>query len=199
MGRSFNPALFVAIFAILMLFSCASTRYQDGFSYHPAYAGPDVASLVSEEKNNPAPVPGTDITTGNTAQIQGISAPENTEQADVLANIISREYQESQRSEQLPDNRETLRKIANEYAVSQNIQLTSKQLRKLDRYAVKMDKKQQRGAGDVNWGPSNNLEWFILLGAAVALVVGILGTGFGWFIFLGLALVYLYFKLLKNN
>ena len=89
--------------------------------------------------------------------------------------------------------------MASEYAVSQNKQLTNKQLRKLDRYADKMEKKQRRGPEDVNWGPANNLEWFVLIGAAVGLVVGILGSGFGWFIFLGLALVYLYLKLLKNN
>ncbi len=199
MGRLFNPVVTVAIIFSLSCFSCASSRYQQGFSYQPAFAGPDVAAGLAEEKNPSAPITDMNIIYENTPQIQGITATGNTEQADVLANIISREYLESSQREQMPESRETLRKLATEYAATQDIQLSGKQLRKLDRFAAKMDKKQQRGAGDVNWGPSNNLEWFILLGAAAGLVVGIFGIGFGWFVFLGLALVYLYFKLLKNN
>jgi hypothetical protein len=199
MGKVFNPVIYVAIIFGLSCFSCASSRYHQGFSYQPVYAGPDMASGLAEESETPAPITIMNIKDENTTQIQGVTATENTEQSDELVNIISREYQVSLQSGQIPESRETLRKIATEYAASQDIQLTGKQLRKLDRYAAKMDKKQQRGAQDVNWGPSNNLEWFILLGAGAGLVVGIFGIGFGWFVFLGLALVYLYFKLLKNN
>lgn len=200
MGKTCIPSLFTAVIMIsVVCFSCSSSRYQQGFSYQPAYAGPDVATGPSEVQSNEetdTPVTGA---MENAGQIQWKPAVQQDIQAEALANIIGREYQDNQVSVQPQNNKELLRKMANEYAASQNKQLTHKQLRKLDRYAAKMDKKQYRGAGDVNWGPANNLEWFILLGAGVALVVGILGIGFGWFIFLGLALVYLYFKLLKNN
>jgi len=200
MGRRTFPALpFIVIVISLACFSCSSSRYQQGFSYQPSYAGPDVAAGQSEEKITP-------LTTDEYHQPINKNMPSATEsivetpaETEVLAEIISKEYQENQKGTNSLSNREIMHKMASQYAVTQNKQLTSKQLRKLDHYADKMEKKQRRGAEDVNWGPANNLEWFILLGAGVALVVGILGIGFGWFIFLGLALVYLYLKLLKNN
>jgi hypothetical protein len=200
MGRRICPALsFMVLIISLASFSCSSSRYQQGFSYQPAYAGPDVAAGQSEEKttllttaDSPQPINKTLISSTE-------SIIETPAQTEVLAEIISKEYQENQQGASSLNNREMLHKMASEYTATQHKQLTSKQLRKLDRYADKMEKKQRRGAEDVNWGPANNLEWFILLGAGVALVVGILGIGFGWFIFLGLALVYLYLKLLKNN
>ena len=200
MGKISIPSLFAALIMIsVVLFSCSSSRYQQGFSYHPAYAGPDVATGQSELQSIEETDKPVTSALENTGQDQWKPEVQQNIQAEALADIIGREYQENQVSDQPQNNKELLRKMANDYAASQNKQLTHKQLRKLDRYAARMDKKQYRGAGDVNWGPANNLEWFILLGAGVALVVGILGIGFGWFIFLGLALVYLYFKLLKNN
>lgn len=200
MGRNSISALPVLILVIsLVSVSCSSSRYQQGFSYQPAYAGPDVAAGQSEEKITPDPLP-----LSNTTQLNSLSPATDaviepsTPQA-ALAEIVNKEYQEAQIENKSISHREIIHKMASEYAVSQNKQLTNKQLRKLDRYADKMEKKQRRGPEDVNWGPANNLEWFVLIGAAVGLVVGILGSGFGWFIFLGLALVYLYLKLLKNN
>lgn len=200
MGRRTFPALpFIVLIISLSCFSCSSSRYQQGFSYQPAYAGPDVAAGQPEEKITPLTTTDTHQPINKNPASPAETIIENPAQTEVLAEIISKEYQENQQGASSLNNREVLHKMASEYAATQNKQLTSKQLRKLDRYADKMEKKQRRGAEDVNWGPANNLEWFILLGAGVALVVGILGIGFGWFIFLGLALVYLYLKLLKNN
>lgn len=99
-----------------------------------------------------------------------------------------------------PEFRTTVRKIAGGYAEKHATTLSEKQYRKLDRLAVKLEKKQLKKQGpDVSWGPSNNLEWAILGAAAVGLFVGIFGIGFGWAIFLIAALAYLYFKLLHNN
>ncbi len=201
MGRRFNPA--AALFAIaisLTCFSCSSSRYQQGFSYQPAYAGPDVAAGQAVENQEE---PGTAPSQGQAIELNLPPTPESAikvaEPSEVLAGIITREYLENQQQNKEVNTRETIHKMAAEYAATTHKELTGKQLRKLDRYAAKMEKKQRRGAEDINWGPSNNLEWFVLLGAGVGLVVGILGIGFGWFVFLGLALVYLYFKLLKNN
>jgi hypothetical protein len=200
MGRRTFPALtFIILVMSLACFACSSSRYQQGFSYQPAYAGPDVATGQSEERITPLPTEETYQPINKNLAAAAESIVEAPAQTEVLAEIISKEYQENQQGRSSLNNREILHKMASQYATTQNKQLTSKQLRKLDRYADKMEKKQRRGAEDVNWGPANNLEWFILLGAGVALVVGILGIGFGWFIFLGLALVYLYLKLLKNN
>ncbi len=200
MVKTTIPALLTTILIISVLcFSCSSSRYQQGFSYQPTYSGPNVSGSLSTEKEIPARDTLASTTTENIYQQPAIHAPANALQTDVLANIIQQEYHETAPSAQPLNNREAVHNIATKYASSQNITLTNKQLRKLDRFAAKMEKKQKRGAQDVQWGPSNNLEWFVLLGAGVALVTGILGIGFGWFVFLGLALVYLYLKLLKNN
>ncbi|HLO79686.1 MAG TPA: hypothetical protein VK166_01935, partial [Chitinophagaceae bacterium] len=94
------------------------------------------------------------------------------------------------------DAKKAVQEIAAAYTEKNNISLTQKQWRKLDRYAAKMEKKQQQKA-EVEWGPKNNLEIFLLAAAGVGLVVGFFSS-FGWFIFLVAALVYLYLKLLKN-
>jgi hypothetical protein len=94
----------------------------------------------------------------------------------------------------------TVREMAHQYGEKRQIRYSEKQLKKLDRIAVKLEKHHQKKQGpDVTWGPSNNLEWAILGAAAVGLFVGIFGIGFGWAIFLLAALAYLYFKLLHNN
>ena len=205
------PAGYITIILIaLVSFSCSSSRYQQGFSYKPSYAAPDISSGEQQPEKESATVVSTVETktqngsiTEHIVEHNSLTIAEPTgsspNQQEVLASIVGKEYSENASSAQPLNTREKLHKIAEAYAETQNKTLTSKQLRKLDRYAAKMEKKQQRRAQDVNWGPESNLEWFVLLGAGVALVVGILGIGFGWFVFLGLALVYLYFKLLKNN
>jgi len=201
------PAGYITIILIaLVSFSCSSSRYQQGFNYKPSYAAPDISSVEQQPEKESATVVSTvetktqngSITEHNVLTIaEPIGSSPN--QQEVLASIVEKEYSENASSAQPINTREKLHKMAMAFSETQNKQLTSKQLRKLDRYASKMEKKQQKRAQDVNWGPESNLEWFVLLGAGVALVVGILGIGFGWFVFLGLALVYLYFKLLKNN
>lgn len=98
------------------------------------------------------------------------------------------------------DMRSTMKVMATDYASRHDVRLSGRQMKQLDRLAVKMEKKYAKKQGpNVSWGPSNNLEWAILGAAAVGLFVGIFGIGFGWFIFLVAALAYLYFKLLHNN
>jgi Flp pilus assembly protein TadB len=91
--------------------------------------------------------------------------------------------------------RKAVQDITAAYTTEKNITLTTKQLRKLDRYTARLERKQQKKA-DVEWGPQNNLEIFLLAAALLGLVVGFFSS-FGWFIFLVAALVYLYLKLLK--
>ena len=199
MRRTSLPALFTAIILVgLASFSCSSSRYQQGFSYKPAYSAPDISSGLSEDNvsKHPSPTlePKTDI-----IEVGPLATTKLSSETAALATIITQQYEETQSVGSEVNSREIIHQMAADFANTQNKELTNKQLRQLDRYVTKMEKKNHRGANDVNWGPSNNLEWFVLLGAGVGLVVGILGIGFGWFVFLGLALVYLYLKLIKNN
>jgi len=90
--------------------------------------------------------------------------------------------------------------MALQYGEKNQVSYSEKQLKKLDKISLKLEKmKKKEGGPDVSWGPSNNLEWAILGAAAVGLFVGIFGVGLGWFVFLIAALAYLFLKLIHNN
>lgn len=180
--------------------SCASSRFQDGFSYRPAHQGPDMSSVEETatiapptQKEYAAPV-------GEPNPPVPASASLSASQEELMKEMVQTGLTAQAEQGEKPDFRTTVRKIAGSYAEKNATTLSEKQYRKLDRLAAKMEKKQLKKQGpNVSWGPSNNLEWAILGAAAVGLFVGIFGIGFGWAIFLIAALAYLYFKLLHNN
>lgn len=196
--RSFKPAL--ALMLAMALFACSSSRHQDGFSYRPLQAGPDMGSGEPE----------TELTTTGTP----VTAPEEQAIAEVKAmppattlDAVQQEKWDNLietglrvREEGGKDFRTDVRSIAGSYALNHDIRFSGKQLEKLDRISAKMENTYLRKKGpDGGFGPSNNLEWAILGAAAVGLFVGIFGAGFGWVIFLVAALAYLYFKLLHKK
>lgn len=184
---------FAMIFLLVSVLSCSASR-QNGFSYRPAHAGPDMSGTTSE-----VTAPAENPATATPAFVEERSVElrddsENALAAD-LARIVEQQVLTNTSAEKV-DTRKAVHDIATAYTTEKNITLTPKQLRKLDRYTAKMERKQQKQA-DVEWGPKNNLEIFLLAAAGVGLVVGFFSS-FGWFIFLVAALVYLYLKLLKN-
>lgn len=169
---------------LALLASCAASKRQDGFSYQPKYAGPDVQAGGGE------------LEVGEKVEGGRLEVEEKAVIKELVETGIS--VQSEQQS--APEFKTTVRSIAKQYGEKRQIRYSEKQLKQLDRIAVKMEKQHQKKQGpDVSWGPSNNLEWAILGAAAVGLFVGIFGIGFGWAIFLLAALAYLYFKLLHNN
>ena len=189
------------IIILAMLASCAASKRQEGYLYKPAYAGPDMHGgggglEVGEQVEQKTQVEGGGLEVGE--QVEGGSLKVEDEGAlkELVATGIS--MQAEQKS--APEFKTTVREMAHQYGEKRQIRYSEKQLKKLDRIAVKLEKQHQKKQGpDVTWGPSNNLEWAILGAAAVGLFVGIFGIGFGWAIFLLAALAYLYFKLLHNN
>ena len=189
------------IIILAMLASCAASKRQEGYLYKPAYAGPDMHGgggglEVGEQVEQKTQVEGGGLEVGE--QVEGGSLKVEDEGAlkELVATGIS--VQAEQKS--APEFKTTVREMAHQYGEKRQIRYSEKQLKKLDRIAVKLEKQHQKKQGpDVTWGPSNNLEWAILGAAAVGLFVGIFGIGFGWAIFLLAALAYLYFKLLHNN
>jgi hypothetical protein len=185
----------IAMIFILVFVSSCSTTKQNGFSYRPAHAGPDMAATGYEDLASgeiPAPtvsMPGTEVSMGLINPVE-----EKTMAAD-MAKIVEQQMLINSSVEKV-EARKLVHDMAVAYSSEKDITLTPKQLRKLDKFAVKMERKQQKQA-DVDWGPQNNLEIFLLAAAGVGLVVGFFSS-FGWFIFLVAALVYLYLKLLKN-
>jgi len=179
------------IIILAMLASCAASKRQEGYLYKPAYAGPDMhgggGGLEVGEQVEGA---------GLKVEGAGLKVEDEGALKELVATGIS--MQAEQKS--APEFKTTVREMAHQYGEKRQIRYSEKQLKKLDRIAVKLEKQHQKKQGpDVTWGPSNNLEWAILGAAAVGLFVGIFGIGFGWAIFLLAALAYLYFKLLHNN
>jgi len=192
--RSLNPAL--ALMLAITLFSCSSSRYQDGFTYTPAYAGPDMGSGETEPALTSAPVTRQEETAETESPV--IAPASEGLQREELLDLVGTGLQE--REEGVNDFRANVRSMAGTYAMKHDLRFSPKQMEKLDRISARMEKKYMQKKGpDGGFGPSNNLEWAILGAAAVGLFVGIFGISFGWLIFLVAALAYLYFKLLHEK
>jgi hypothetical protein len=189
------------IIILAMLASCAASKRQEGYLYKPAYPGPDMHGgggglEVGEQVEQKTQVEGGGLEVGEQVEGAGLKVEDEGALKELVATGIS--VQAEQKS--APEFKTTVREMAHQYGEKRQIRYSEKQLKKLDRIAVKLEKQHQKKQGpDVTWGPSNNLEWAILGAAAVGLFVGIFGIGFGWAIFLLAALAYLYFKLLHNN
>jgi hypothetical protein len=190
----------LALMLAMSLFACSTARHQDGFSYRPLQAGPDMGSGEPETE---LATKGTPVTAPEEQAIAEVKAmpPATTldavqqEKWDDLIETGLRVSDEGGK-----DFRTDVRSIAGNYALNHDIRFSGKQLEKLDRISAKMEKKYMKQKGpDGGFGPSNNLEWAILGAAAVGLFIGIFGAGFGWVIFLVAALAYLYFKLLHKK
>ena len=185
----------IALIAVLILGVSCSASKQNGFSYRPAYAGPDVSGNA-ELNGTPEELKTQSYPNVSPEQVvtQNLAQDEHAIAAD-LASIVDRQMSAHPVQEKV-DVKKAVVEITEAYTEKNNIQLTPKQLRKLDRFASQLEKKQQKRA-DVEWGPKNNLEIFLLAAAGVGLVVGFF-SAIGWFVFLVAALVYLYLKLLKD-
>jgi hypothetical protein len=198
------------LFMLLLLVSCSSSKYQNGFVYKPSHQGPgfsgnmagETASPVTTEATSelmaahvspvdgPAPV----TTAPATSATEALSAPDLAGTELGLLTMLAKEQASTLKDSEPVNASRLVHDLAAGYAAEKQVTLSQKQLRKLDRYAVKLQKKQQKMA-EVNWAPSNNLEIFILAAAGVGVVVGLF-SGIGWFVFLLAALAYLYLKLL---
>jgi len=189
------------IIILAMLASCAASKRQEGYLYKPAYAGPDMHGgggglEVGEQVEQKTQVEGGGLEVGEQVEGAGLKVEDEGAVKELVATGIS--MQAEQKS--APEFKTTVREMAHQYGEKRQIRYSEKQLKKLDRIAVKLEKQHQKKQGpDVTWGPSNNLEWAILCAAAVGLFIGIFGAGFGWVIFLVAALAYLYFKLLHKK
>ena len=182
-----------------VLFSCASSRRQDGFTYKPTYSAPDIGAGEESPIIENIVINTTQGTTNNLSTQPELSMHLNDEQKGLMQEMVQVGL-EDQKSNADLDFKNTVRKMALTYGEKTHVSFGKKQLKRLDRLAMKMEKMHKKESGpDVNWAPVNNLEWAILGAAAVGLFVGIFGVGFGWAVFLIAALAYLYFKLLHNN
>jgi hypothetical protein len=76
--------------------------------------------------------------------------------------------------------------------------LTAKQEKKLLKATSRMDKKMKKQGQEIDWKNNSGLELFFMIMAIIGLVLGIVSVGFGWFIFIVFAGLWLYWKLVKD-
>ena len=120
------PAGFITIILIALIsFSCSSSRYQQGFSYKPSYAAPDISSGEQQEEKESATVVSTVETKTVNSSISNhnsetIAEPINSSQSqqEILVGIVEKEYSANTASEQPINTREKLHKMAAAYAES---------------------------------------------------------------------------------
>lgn len=193
-----SKPLFIVFLAFLMATtSCSTAKFQQGFSYHPAVEGPSIGSNQSNE-----------------AQIQPSTLQQKVEQpiATVTTNTLNEMVSELAEikattsidpidnaefiAEKTVAVKQSVQQMVTDYAAAHHTTVSAKQHRYINKVLSHIEHKATFTS--IIWEPQTNVELFFLLGAGVGLLVGILGNGLGFFIFLVLALAYLYFKLLLD-
>jgi len=76
--------------------------------------------------------------------------------------------------------------------------ISPEQERKMTRLAARMDKKQKKQGKEIDWKNNSGLELFFMIMSIGGLVLGIIGVGIGWFVFIVFAGLWLYFKLVRD-
>jgi hypothetical protein len=201
---SFFLPLFIVIM-IMMFISCSSSRFYKDYQYTPREQAPDISGTeeVSSEK---APEKVKTVISENpvyqekenTASHQ--LTPENSQKMQQVVQAFKEEIVLQQDAPEKTTNREMMKKVTNRMVESGQISsLTSREEKKLDRAAAKMDKKLKKQGNEIDWRNNTPLELFFMIMAIAGLVLGIVGVSFGWFVFIVFAGIWLYFKLVVDN
>ena len=190
--------LFIVFLAFLMVTTaCTTAKFQQGFSYHPAVEGPSIGSNQSNE----AQIQPTEVQQKVELPIATVTTNTLNEMVSELAEIkATTPIEHIDHTEFIAEKtvavKQTVQQMVTDYAVAHHTTVSAKQHRYINKVLSKFEHKATLKS--VIWEPQTNVELFFLLGAGVGLLVGILGNGLGFFIFLVLALAYLYFKLLLD-
>lgn len=201
---SFSLPLFIVI-TIMMFTSCSSSRFYKDYQYTPREQAPDISGTeeVSSEK---APEKVKTVITEtpvyhdkeNTASHQ--LTPENSQKMQQVVQAFKEEMVLQQDAPEKTTNREMMKKVTKRMVESGQISsLTTREEKKLDRAAAKMDKKLKKQGNEIDWRNNTPLELFFMIMAIAGLVLGIVGVSFGWFVFIVFAGIWLYFKLVVDN
>jgi hypothetical protein len=190
--------LFIVFLAFLMAnTSCTTAKFQQGFSYHPAVEGPSIGSNQSNEPQiqpnelqqkveQPIAIVNTNTFSEIMTEMQEVKATTSIEPIDKNEFI----------AEKTVTVKQTVQQMVTDYAAAHHTTISAKQHRYINKVLSNIEHKASLKS--IIWEPQTNVELFFLLGAGVGLLVGLLGNGLGFFIFLVLALAYLYFKLLRD-
>jgi hypothetical protein len=207
-------SLFLANILLLIglmtgIFSCSSSRIYKNYTYSPKENAPDMGGSIQaspEEKSNTHS--NETVTSPSSSSTEGASAlphinlndAENKEKIDLVQKTFKEEMAFMQGSDEKSSNKELIKNVTAKLTESGQIQPLSKaQEKKLNKLAVKMDKKLKKQGNGIDWRNNTPLELFFMIMSIAGLVLGIVGLAFGWFVFIVFGGLWLYFKLVEDK
>jgi hypothetical protein len=201
---SFFLPLFIVIM-ILLFTSCSSSRFYKDYQYTPREQAPDISGkeetpLKKAPEKEKAVITETQVPDDKENTVSHQQAVENTQKMQQVVQAFKEEMVLQQDAQEITTNREMMKKVTKRMVATGQINsLTTREEKKLDRAAAKMDKKLKKQGNEIDWRNNTPLELFFMIMAIAGLVLGIVGVSFGWFVFIVFAGIWLYFKLVVDN
>lgn len=202
----FLPAFLLAL--VIIASSCGSSRFYKGYTYQGSAAAPDVSGEthpVPATENQP-PVTGNEAVKPSTAETPVNASPamaaladDQREEVNLVADVAIMEARKMSGEEKEITHRSLAKEVTGSLVESGKIMpLNAKQEKKLSKFVSKMDRKMKKQGREIDWKNNSGLELFFMIMAIAGLVLGIIGQGFGWFVFIVFAGLWLYWKLVKD-
>lgn len=203
-----KTSFFLPLFIVLMIMiftSCSSSRFYKDYQYTPREQAPDISGTQetplekAPEKEN-ADITETQASDDKENTVSHRLTAENTQKMQQVVQAFKEEIVLQQDAPEKTTNREMMKKVTKRLVTTGQISsLTTREEKKLDRAAAKMDKKLKKQGNEIDWRNNTPLELFFMIMAIAGLVLGIVGVSFGWFVFIVFAGIWLYFKLVVDN
>jgi hypothetical protein len=203
-----NSSFFLPLFTvvlIMMFTSCSSSRFYKDYQYTPREQAPDIsgteeAPMEKGPKKEKTVLTETLVSDNKENTVSPQQTADNTQKMQQIVNAFKEEMVLQQDAPEKTTNREMMKKVTNRLVETGQISsLTTREEKKLDRAAAKMDKKLKKQGNEIDWRNNTPLELFFMIMAIAGLVLGIVGVSFGWFVFIVFAGIWLYFKLVVDN
>ena len=198
------PLRLFTVAMVLFVSSCSSSRLYKDYNYSPREQAPDISGTeqaskevleVNSNKNSTVQINQSETKTGN--EPIGL---ENSGKINVVVQAFKEEIVTKEQTTEQSSNREMMKKVTTRLVDEGQIDnLSSREVKKLDRIAAKMDRKLKKQGNSIDWRNNTPLELFFMIMAIAGLVLGILSISFGWFIFIVFGGLWLYFKLVEDN
>jgi hypothetical protein len=205
-SRRFLPAAFLVL--VVLVSSCGSSRFYKGYAYRGSASAPDVSgeTVQAPASNAPALIVRDEAVEQSAAEInlseaQALvdQASDQPEEVKMVADATIREIRKSSVEGQEISHASLAKQVTGSLAASGQIQpLTAQQEKKLAKATAKMDRKLKQQGKEIDWKNNTGLELFFMIMAIAGLVLGIASVGFGWFVFIVFAGLWLYWKLVKD-
>ena len=198
----------VVTFTIAALMaSCSSSKYA-GYGYKPNSKAPDIASgnekavrTTNEIKLQEATSVSSEdkLVAEATEKMNKSLSSEEKDKFKKIDEAFHNELNEQRKSGEITSNRELMHAVTKKLTEEGTIEkLTPSQEKKLDKLALKMDKKVLKQGKEIDATHNTNLELFFLIMAVAGLVLGILGVWLGWLLLVVFGGLWLYYKLVRD-